>query len=718
MEILITGNLSSLAGTLAEKLSHEKHKVILASCDAKEENFANKDIVVHQIDPIDELFEQLLGSYRFDAIIYIAPHEEQFFINKDISPGKYLDGLRNSLEFSKKEKVKRFFYISSTEVYGDSKDTSEETEPLPNSLNGFSLLAGEQFCKTYHQRYGLNASILRIPFIYGSKEKNTLLYTLLKSGLDKKQISFPMAKDTSINLIHADDIAVFIQRALDEEYEPDDLVINLASSNQFTCSELQTLLTPYFPKTDFSFDKSKPVFTRLVKISRAKKNFDWIAEYDLKSELPHLIEEIPNQPVQKRKPLEKLKNEFKPQNKFIKWIELFVGAGLMHFLNNLTGTLIQFKFIDFRLLFVVLMGSVHGLSFGLLAAFLASLSILYSWYTTGLDWALLIYNVDNWLPIAMYITAGAITGYVKDKKENELTFQNQQCELVHEKYDFLYKIYQEITKTKDQFREQLLGYRDSYGRIFEITQDLDTYQAEDVFQKALNILEQFLGNEAIALYTLDGKSKFARLSVSSRSMQNKIEKSLNLADFPKIASTIKDRQIVQNTDMIAKYPAYLAPIFNDGSAIALVVIWEASFDQFSMNYFNLFKVICGLIQASLVRSVIMLDAKRDKTFILSTNILQPEPFKEILRIKVQMRNNRIADFHLLKIALNKKDWSTCYPKIQQGIRKIDYVGTLENGNCYILLSQAASSNIEIVRERLSKLGFESELAEESEILYD
>ncbi len=718
MEILITGNLSSLAGTLAEKLSHEKHKVILASCDAKEENFASRDVVVHQIDPTDELFEQLLGSYRFDAIIYIAPHEEQFFINKDISAGKYLDGLRNSLEFSKKEKVKRFFYISSTEVYGDSKDTSEESEPLPNSLNGFSLLAGEQFCKTYHQRYGLNATILRIPFIYGSKEKNTLLYTLLKSGLDNKQISFPMAKDASINLLHADDIAVLIQRALDEEYEPDDLVINLTSTNQLTCSKLQTLLSPYFPKINFSFDESKSLFSHPVKALKAKKNFDWVTEYDLKSELPHLIEEISNQPVQKPKPLDLLKNEFKPQNKFIKWIELFVGAGLMHFLNNLTGTLIQFKFIDFRLLFVVLMGSVHGLSFGLLAAFLASLSILYSWYTTGLDWALLIYNVDNWLPIAMYITAGAITGYVKDKKENELTFQNQQCELVHEKYDFLYKIYQEITKTKDQFREQLLGYRDSFGRIFEITQDLDTYQAEDVFQKALNILEQFLENEAIALYTLDGKSKFARLSVSSRSMQNKIEKSLNLADFPKIASAIKDRQIFQNTDMIAKYPAYVAPIFNDGSAIALVVIWEASFDQFSRNYFNLFKVICGLIQASLVRSVIMLDAKRDKTFILATNILQPEPFKEILRIKVQMRNNRIADFHLLKIALNKKDWSTCYPKIQQGIRKIDYVGTLENGNCYILLSQAASSNIEMVRERLSKLGFESELAEESEILYD
>lgn len=718
MEILITGHLSSFVGSLAEIFSHEKHKVILASCDAKEEDFAGKDIILHQIDPTDELFQQLLGSYHFDAIIFLAPREEHFFNNRNISAGKYLDGLRNSLEFARKESVKRFFYISSTEVYGDSKDTSEETEPLPNSLNGFSLLAGEQFCRTYHQRYGLNTSILRIPYIYGNKEKNTLLYSLLKSGLDKKQISFPLAKKASLCLLHADDIAVFIQRALYEEYEPDDLVINLTSSNQFTGSELQTLLTRYFPKTDFSFDESKTVFTCPAKALKAKKNFDWIAEYDLKSELPLLIEEISNEPAQKTQPLEKLKNELKSQNKILRWVELLVGAGIMHFLNNLTGTLIQFKFIDFRLLFVVLMGSVHGLSFGLLAAFLASLSILYSWYSTGLDWALLIFNVDNWLPIAMYITAGAITGYVKDKKENEITFQNQQCELVHEKYAFLYQIYQEITKTKDQFREQLLGYRDSFGRIFDITQDLETYQAEDVFLKALNILEQFLENESIALYTIDGKSQYARLAVSSRPMQDEIAKSLNLNDFPRVITSINDRQIFQNTELIAKYPAYVAPIFNDGSAIALVVLWKAGFNQFSMKYFNLLKVICGLIQSSLVRSVIMLDAKQDKTYIQSTRILQPDPFKEILRIKVQMRNNRISDFQLLKIALNNKDCSSFYPKIQQGIRKVDYVGTMENGNCYILLSQADSSNVEIARERLAKLGFKSEKADESEILYD
>ena len=83
-----------------------------------------------------------------------------------------------------------------------------------------------------------------------------------------------------------------------------------------------------------------------------------------------------------------------------------------------------------------------------------------------------------------------------------------------------------------------------------------------------------------------------------------------------------------------------------------------------------------------------------------------------------MRNNRISDFQLLKIALNKKDYSSFYPKIQQGIRQVDYMGIMDNGDGYILLSQADPGNVEIVRERLAKLGFKNEKAEESEILYD
>lgn len=718
MNILISGDLTSLAGTFARKFSHEKNKVILASNYSENTYANNSDAVFHPINPTDPLFSQVLASYRFDTVIYLAPREEQLLLGEDNNSGKLLDGLRNTLELCRRDKVKWFFYISSTEIYGDKKNTAEDAEPHPNSLNGFVLYAGEQFCKMYHQKYDLNTSVIRIPFVYGDQEKNSLMFDILKSGFEKKQITFPGGKDAVCSFLHVDDIANFIQRALDEEYNPDDAsFINLVSSDQFACSDLQDIIEPYYPKTKFFYTETKSLHTRSVKMQKAKQYFDWIAEHDLKTELPLIIDVISNTIVEKPRLLAKVKDKFSKKPGILKWVELFVGAGLMHFLNYFTGTLVQFKLVDFRLLFVVLLGSVHGLRFGLLAAVLASASILYSWFLSGLDWALLVFNVENWLPISMYITIGAITGYVHDKKENEIAFQNQQNDLVHEKYDFLYGIYQDITKIKNKFREQLLGYRDSFGRIFNVSQELETYQEDDIFLKALEILEEFLDNKNIALYTLNEKSEFARLTVNSQPLQNKIGKSLNLASIPKVLTAIEKRSIYQNTALDAKYPAYVAPIYNNGLAVALIVIWKAGFDQFSMYYYNLIKVIRGLIQSSLAHASIYLDSNRDEMYISSTKILKPEFFKETLRVRMQMRNNRIADFLLLKLEPKKGDWPAYYQKIQKGIRTTDHIGTADNGDCYIVLSQANPINVETVIKRLSDLNIKSKLVEESEILY-
>lgn len=716
MEILISGYLTSLANTIANKLTREKNKVVLISCVPKKTDPNIKNIVSHSIDPSDPLFSQALDAYHFDAIIYLAPREEQLLPDKDISTGRFLDVLKNVLEYSRKENIDWFFYISSTEVYGDSNIESGDFKPHPSSINGITLYTGEQYCKKYHEEHLLNASIIRVPFVYGKNEKDSLLYLLSKSGLETNKIVFPSAKDDILSFLHTDDIADFIHRALYEEYDDEYLFIDLSSSEQPTSSELGEMLSPYFQKGIISYSETKHLLTRPIKMQKSKQHFGWIAEHDLKTEIPLIINEISESPKEKTKLLLKLKGLLPKNRNFLKWLELTTGAGIMHILNNLTGTLVQFKYVDFRLMFVVLMGSVHGLLIGLMAASFAVASMLFSWHSSGLDWVQLIYNVENWLPISMYITAGAMIGYIKDKKDNEIAFQNEQADLIHDKYEFLFGIHKEITKVKDKFRAQVLGYRDSFGRIFNITQELETYNDEDVFLKALTILEQFLDNKNLSLYTLKDKSKFARLTVASATLQGKIDKSLNLADFPGILDAIDKRSIYQNIKMNAKYPAYAAPIFNDRTVVGIVVVWEAEFDQFTRYYFNLLKVISGLIQSSLVRAAIFQNMNEAKIYIPSTKIMQPETFKETLRVKTEMKNDRISDFQLLKIEIKKDSWISTNEKIQKCIRATDYVGTLDNSDCYVLLSQANPSNSDLAIKRLSEVGIKSKIVTESDFL--
>lgn len=81
------------------------------------------------------------------------------------------EGTLNLLQSSLKNSVKKFFYISTSEVYGDIKKFPiEETDtPLPKTIYGSSKLAGENYAYSFFKSFGLNATILRIFNNYGPR---------------------------------------------------------------------------------------------------------------------------------------------------------------------------------------------------------------------------------------------------------------------------------------------------------------------------------------------------------------------------------------------------------------------------------------------------------------------------------------------------------------------------------------------------------------------
>jgi UDP-glucose 4-epimerase len=337
----------------------------------------------------------------------------------------------------------------------------------------------------------------------------------------------------------------------------------------------------------------------------------------------------------------------------------------------------------------------------------------------GVDWTLLVYNVSNWFPFAMYFSAGLITGYNHDKTENAILYGQKQNELILEKYAFLYEVFNEIRNLKDEFRERLIGYRDSFGKIFTITRELDELQEHSVYFRALNILEELMENKNIAMYSLDSNRAYARLVVNSVEMNEKIAKSLKLSDFPKALESIEQGKIFQNTALLENYPAYIAPVLNNSYPfnvpVAIIVIWSAKFEQYSTYYNNLFKVICGMIEASLVRATLFMDANYEKMYLPSTRILNHDAFMDMLKVRLEMRKNKISDFQVIMLQELGNDIQKNYSEISEGIRTVDVVGMLRNGTCYILLSQADKQASLDVLARLEKLGVKGKLIESNEI---
>ena len=74
------------------------------------------------------------------------------------------EGTLNMLEASRKNSVKQFFYISTSEVYGkvDQFPISETALPVPITVYGSSKLAGEHYTNSYRECFGLNSTVIRI----------------------------------------------------------------------------------------------------------------------------------------------------------------------------------------------------------------------------------------------------------------------------------------------------------------------------------------------------------------------------------------------------------------------------------------------------------------------------------------------------------------------------------------------------------------------------
>jgi UDP-glucose 4-epimerase len=81
------------------------------------------------------------------------------------------EGTLNMLEAANKNKIKHFFYISTSEVYGRTTTfpISEDSNTKPITVYGSSKLAGEHYTNSYLECFGLKSTILRIFNNYGPR---------------------------------------------------------------------------------------------------------------------------------------------------------------------------------------------------------------------------------------------------------------------------------------------------------------------------------------------------------------------------------------------------------------------------------------------------------------------------------------------------------------------------------------------------------------------
>lgn len=697
MDIFITGRLKSISTSLVDRLA-SSYQVVLASEDFNRTTIGEKSKSFSE--PIgSQGFNKLFTTYSFNTVLYFCGRPDEKCVFDDMK------GLEATLKACSDHDVEQVIVVSSTYVYSGLTEPDEETQPVPNDASSVLLYSLEKLCEAYRENNALKVLILRVPVLFGMYEEESFIGNIAKQIETKKFAHINGLPNQHVDFLSQDDLAELLKRIMLEW--PSDLTnINIPGAKQMTLQELGNVLKQIVPATRISFSEKSALIYPPVSSGIAREIFEWSPVISIEDDITDIIKNIGSHKMSAFKKLKKkIYDYFGTKNNIVMVIELVIGYLLMELLNRLTSTTSQFIFVDFRLLFVVLLGTLHGLNVGIAAAVLASISLTLGFMNDGADWTMLIYNVDNWLPYAAYLITGAITGYTCDKRANEYTYLKEEWVDLDARYKFLNEVYNSSLQNKNQFKKQIISYRDSFGRIFEITKRLNTVLPEAIFKEALLALEDILENQTISIYSVVENSKFGRLRVSSKKILNTAPKSFDLTKHDKLVDELRAEQVWKNTEMIPSYPDYVYPIYSEeGSLALLVIVSKVTHEQMAMYFENLLKIVCSLIQEALLRAKNYNEKFSDEFYIQGTKILKRDAFRDVLRVKAQMEEVAISEYSLLSVAASKDNIVEIGERLQKYLRESDIIGEGDGNQLYIILSQANESDIPYILSRLEKAG--------------
>ena len=181
-KVLITGSSGTIGTRLCERLMAETG-VEVVGVD-REPNQWNPTVqAITQVADLrhEETFERLPRD--LDLVIHLAANARVYELVEE--PDKARDNfltIFNTLEFCRRNRIPRFMFASSREVYGNSErvthtENSVRVEMCESPYSA-SKLGGEALVRSYQQCYGMDFIIFRFSNVYGMYDNSDRLVPL------------------------------------------------------------------------------------------------------------------------------------------------------------------------------------------------------------------------------------------------------------------------------------------------------------------------------------------------------------------------------------------------------------------------------------------------------------------------------------------------------------------------------------------------------------
>ena len=198
VNILFTGGAGFIGSSIIDKLNKKKYNIYVVDnlLTGKYKNIPlGNRVKFLKINVNDK--KKFIKSMNKMSIDYIFHFAACVGVKRTLrNPQKVLkdiEGFKNILHLARFKKVKRIFFSSSSEVYGEGQGLAQNEEKTPlNSRLPYAIVknVGESFFKTYKNEYNINYTIFRLFNTYGPKQSSDFVVSrFLKNALRNKDIN-------------------------------------------------------------------------------------------------------------------------------------------------------------------------------------------------------------------------------------------------------------------------------------------------------------------------------------------------------------------------------------------------------------------------------------------------------------------------------------------------------------------------------------------------
>jgi UDP-glucose 4-epimerase len=299
MRIVVTGGLGLIGHNVVKKLEQQGHEIAVVDTrtnygiipQSEIDYLINERLKIIKTDRLYKIditdvngIDWLFEKHKPELVIHLASFPRQKVVNANPCLGSRTmsEGLLNLLENCKKHKVRRFFYASSSMVYGDFQDyVTEDNICRPQGQYGIMKLAGEWLVKDY-QKHGIDYTIFRPSAVYGPLDVedrviSKFLLTAMRGGVLKVN-----GADETLDFTYVDDAANGIVDAVQTE-STKNKIYNITKSHSKTLLSAAELAVKLVGKGTIEVrDKDADFPSRgALDITAARRDFNFDPKVDI-----------------------------------------------------------------------------------------------------------------------------------------------------------------------------------------------------------------------------------------------------------------------------------------------------------------------------------------------------------------------------------------------------------------------------------------------------